>query len=234
MNTPTTTPVNTLDFAKYPENLMPTIAQDADTGEILMVGFANPLALETTRQTRYATFWSRSRNELWTKWLTSWDTLEIRDIYTDCDNDTLVYLVKMNGSWACHIDGWKTCFRRRIDIATGLIDDTPSDLPQWSRVSRDEQLIIEARAAASPDDSFTAKLAQWSWGKLAGKLAEETLETVQALLGNEWRDRIISELADMDYVTRIILAKINTALQNSGNTPISIDEIESELVRRRK
>jgi phosphoribosyl-ATP pyrophosphohydrolase len=140
----------------------------------------------------------------------------------------------MNGSWACHIDGWKTCFRRRIDIATGLIDDTPSDLPQWSRVSRDEQCIIEARAAASPDDSFTAKLAQWSWGKLAGKLAEETLETIQALLGNEWRDRIISELADMDYVTRIILAKINTALQNSGNTPISIDEIESELVRRRK
>jgi phosphoribosyl-AMP cyclohydrolase len=63
MNTPTTTPVNTLDFAKYPENLMPTIAQD----EILMVGFANPLALETTRQTGYATFWSRSRNELWTK-----------------------------------------------------------------------------------------------------------------------------------------------------------------------
>lgn len=67
MNTPTTTTVNTLDFAKYPENLMPTIAQDADTGEILMVGFTNPLALETTRQTGYATFWSRSRNELWTK-----------------------------------------------------------------------------------------------------------------------------------------------------------------------
>jgi phosphoribosyl-ATP pyrophosphohydrolase len=234
MNTPNTTPVNTLDFAKYPENLMPTIAQDADTGEILMVGFANPLALETTRQTGYATFWSRSRNELWTKWLTSWDTLEIRDIYTDCDNDTLVYLVKMNGKWACHIDGWKTCFRRRIDTLTGLIEDAPSDLPRWSRVNQDEQRIIEARATASPDDSFTAKLAQWSWGKLTGKLAEETFETVQALLGNEWRDRIISELADMDYVKQIIIAKINISLRDQWANPISTEEIDSEIISRRK
>ena len=61
------TPNNTLDFAKYPENLMPTIAQDVDTGEILMVGFVNPEALIETRKIGFATFWSRSRNELWTK-----------------------------------------------------------------------------------------------------------------------------------------------------------------------
>lgn len=88
----------TLDFAKYPESLMPTIAQDADTGSILMVGFTNPEALNESRKSGLATFWSRSRNELWTKGLTSGDTLEIRDIFTDCDNDTLIYLVKMNGN----------------------------------------------------------------------------------------------------------------------------------------
>lgn len=223
-----------LDFSKYPDESMPTIAQDADTGEILMVGFANPLALETTRQTGYATFWSRSRNELWTKWLTSWDTLAIREIFTDCDNDTLIYLVKMNGRWACHIDGWRTCFRRRVDTVTGDIESSPSDLPRWSRVSRDEQEIIERRSIASPETSFTAKLAQWSWGKLVGKLAEETFEVVDALLRDEWRDRIISELADVDYVRQIILAKINTSLRDIWIAPISIKEVETEIVNRRK
>lgn len=223
-----------LDFAKYPENMMPTIAQDADTGAILMVGFTNSLALAETRKTGLATFWSRSRNELWTKGLTSGDTLEVQDIYTDCDRDTLVYLVKMNGSGACHIDGWKTCFRRRVDMITGNIEDAPSDIGEWSRVSRDEQAIIEERAQVSPKDSFTAKLAQGSWGKLVWKLAEETFESVQALLGNEWRDRIVSELADVDYVTRIIIAKINMTLRDQGIAPISTAEIEAEIVARRK
>lgn len=223
-----------LDFAKYPDNLMPTIAQDRYTGEILMVGFANPEALGETRRTWFATFWSRSRNELWTKWLTSWDTLEVEQIYTDCDNDTLIYLVKMNGKWACHIDGWRTCFRKRIDRVTDFIDTTPSDLPNWSRVWADEQKMIEARSSADPKSSFTAKLAQWSWGKLVAKLAEETFESVQALLGSEWRDRIISELADVDYVTRIIIAKINTALREQWLEPISLSEIEREIVSRRK
>jgi phosphoribosyl-ATP pyrophosphohydrolase len=199
-----------------------------------MVGFANPEALDETRRTWFATFWSRSRNELWTKGLTSWDTLEVEQIYTDCDNDTLIYLVKMNGKWACHIDGWRTCFRKRIDRVSGLINTTPSDLPNWSRVWVDEQAIIEARSSSDPKDSFTAKLAQWSWGKLVGKLAEETFESVQALLGNEWRERIISELADVDYVTRIIIAKINTALREHWLDPISVSEIEREIVSRRK
>ena len=199
-----------------------------------MVWFVNPEALAETRTTGFATFWSRSRNELWTKWLTSGDTLEVREIATDCDNDTLIYLVKMNGKWACHIDGWRTCFRRRIDTTTGFIWDTPTDLPKWSRVNGDEQLIIESRVSADPKDSFTAKLAQWSWGKLVGKLSEETFEAVQALLGDEWRARIISELADIDYVNRIILAKINIALRNQRLPTISVEEIEREIVWRRK
>lgn len=223
-----------LDFSKYPENLMPTIAQDADTGTILMVGFANPEALEKTRNTGFATFWSRSRNEIWTKGLTSGDTLEVEQIYTDCDNDTLIYLVKMNGKWACHIDGWRTCFRKRIDRVTGFIDTTPSDLPNWSRVTRDEQAIIADRARVSPESSFTAKLAQWSWGKLVGKLGEEVFESVQALLWDEWRDRIISELADVDYIKQILIAKINMALEEQWISSILITEIEQEVVSRRK
>lgn len=163
----------TLDFAKYPESLMPTIAQDADTGAILMVGFANPEALNESRKSGLATFWSRSRNELWTKGLTSGDTLEILDIFTDCDNDTLIYLVKMNGNGACHIDGWTTCFRRRVDQITGQIIPTPMDLPTWSRVLDDEEKMIQGKQFDDPDNSSTAKALQGKVSRIAQKVGEE-------------------------------------------------------------
>lgn len=233
MNTPPNASMG-LDFQKYPESLMPTIAQDRNTWEILMVWFANPLALQKTRETWMATFWSRSRNELWTKWLSSWDTLMVENIFTDCDRDTLIYLVTMKGKWACHIDSWRSCFRRKVDMLTWEINPEPENLPLWSRVNTDEQLIIESRASASKEVSFTAKLAQWTWWKLVAKVTEETFEAVTALTWNEGRGRIISELADIDYVTRIVLAKINQSLRDQKIPPISVEEIEQEIMARRK
>lgn len=193
MNTLNTTNL-ALDFAKYPENLMPTIAQDIDTGSIMMVWFANPLALEETRKTWLATFWSRSRNELWTKWLTSWDTLEIRDIFTDCDNDTLVYLVKVNGAGACHIDGWRTCFRRRVNLITGNIDSQVSDLPNWSRVLQDEEQMIISKKEADPKKSSTAKALQWKVSRIAQKVAEEWVEVSLAFMDIESSNRAFEEI----------------------------------------
>jgi phosphoribosyl-ATP pyrophosphohydrolase len=184
----------TLDFAKYPENLMPTIAQDIDTWAIMMVWFTNPLALEETRKTGLATFWSRSRNELWTKWLTSWDTLEIREIFTDCDNDTLVYLVKVNGMWACHIEGWRTCFRRRVDLITGEVAGNPSDLPRWSRVLQDEEQMIMERKTANPEISSTAKALQWKVSRIAQKVAEEWAEVSLAFMDIESSKRAFEEI----------------------------------------
>jgi phosphoribosyl-AMP cyclohydrolase/phosphoribosyl-ATP pyrophosphohydrolase len=184
----------TLDFAKYSENLMPTIAQDVDTWAIMMVGFANPLALEETRKTGLATFWSRSRNELWTKWLTSGDTLEIRDIFTDCDNDTLVYLVKVNGSGACHIEGWKTCFRRRVSLITGEIENKASDLPRWSRVLLDEEQMIVWRKTSNPETSSTAKALQWKVSRIAQKVAEEWVEVSLAFMEIASSNRAFEEI----------------------------------------
>lgn len=95
---PNVSDAKSLDFKKYADGLMPAIAQDRANGQILMVGFANREALDETVRTGFATFWSRSRNELWTKGLTSGDTLTIDSIFTDCDSDTLVYVVERNGA----------------------------------------------------------------------------------------------------------------------------------------
>lgn len=100
--------------------LVPTVAQDYLTGEILMLGYVNPEALEETLRTGYATFWSTSRNELWTKGKTSGDYLEIKEILTDCDQDAIIYRVERKGSGACHTkdssgNARRSCFYRRIE-----------------------------------------------------------------------------------------------------------------------
>ncbi len=99
--------------------LVAAVAQDYDSGEILMLGYVNPAALEETIRTGYATFWSTSRNELWTKGKTSGDYLEVKEILVDCDQDALVYRVSCLGSGACHTKDSKggarrSCFYRRM------------------------------------------------------------------------------------------------------------------------
>ena len=102
--------------------LVPTVAQDCESGEILMVAYTNQEALEETIKTGYATFWKTSENRLWTKGKTSGDLLKVREILTDCDQDALVYKVERIGGGACHTKDEsgnyrRTCFYRR------LIDD---------------------------------------------------------------------------------------------------------------
>ncbi len=102
--------INKLDWKKI-WDLIPVIAQDYKTWEILMQAYANKLALKRTLETWNATYWSRSRNELWEKWLTSWTTQEVYDIITDCDNDSIIYKIKQlwNPPVACHT--WqRSCF----------------------------------------------------------------------------------------------------------------------------
>src|SRR3989338_6513456 len=82
--------------------LAPVVVQDIFSRNILMVAYANQQALDTTLNTGYTTFWSTSRNELWTKGLTSGDMLEVKEVLVDCDQDALVYRVNMIGKGACH------------------------------------------------------------------------------------------------------------------------------------
>lgn len=96
-----------------PEALLPAIVQDAQTKEVLMLAWVNAEALKKTMETRNATFWSRSRNQLWTKGETSGNLQEIVSIHFDCDADSLLFLVQSHGP-ACHT-GERTCFYREIE-----------------------------------------------------------------------------------------------------------------------
>jgi len=100
-----------IDFG--PNGLVPAVAQDADTGEVLMLAYVNEEALERTHETGRAHYYSRSREELWEKGATSGHTQEIEEIRVDCDADTLLYVVDQAGG-ACHT-GYRSCFHRTVE-----------------------------------------------------------------------------------------------------------------------
>lgn len=114
-----------LDFTKLRkiaagrEDVIPAVAQDAATGEVLILGYANRLALETALRERKAVFWSTSRNELWIKGLTSGDYLELLEVRVNCEQNSLLYRVRPAGQGACHTKGAdgrsrSGCYYRRI------------------------------------------------------------------------------------------------------------------------
>lgn len=120
-----------LDFSKLKkvaacgEDIIPAIAQDHETGEVLIVGYANELALQTAKTEGMATFWSTSRNELWIKGKTSGDFLEIIDILVNCEQNSILYKVKPRGKGACHTkdangDPRQGCYYRKINLEGSL------------------------------------------------------------------------------------------------------------------
>lgn len=102
------------NFAKSESGLLPAIAQDADTGEVLMLAYINREAWEKTLATGKAHYWSRSRNKLWLKGETSGHVQLVKEIRIDCDEDTVVFKVEQLGGAACH-EGYSSCFFRRVD-----------------------------------------------------------------------------------------------------------------------
>jgi phosphoribosyl-AMP cyclohydrolase len=106
----------TIDFGKM-DGLVPGIVQDAGTGEVLMLGFLNSVSYATSLQTGFVTFWSRTRQKLWMKGETSGNRLRIVSVSTDCDNDTLLFRVQVDGDGlVCH-EGTVSCFTRLIALA---------------------------------------------------------------------------------------------------------------------
>ena len=102
-----------LNFSKSKDGILPAVVQDYVTGEVLMLAYINALAWEKTLETGKAHYWSRSRNSLWLKGETSGHVQMIKDIYVDCDDDTVIYKVEQIGGAACHT-GHKSCFFRRV------------------------------------------------------------------------------------------------------------------------
>ncbi len=108
-----------LDFGPDGQKLLPVVTQDVRTRDVLILAFVNQRAFDETRRSGYATYWSRSRNELWKKGLTSGDMLRVEEIRINCEQNSLVFLVTPQGKGACHAKGrdgspYKTCYYRRI------------------------------------------------------------------------------------------------------------------------
>jgi phosphoribosyl-AMP cyclohydrolase len=102
-----------LDFSKG-NGLLPAIAQDHKSGRVLMLAYINKAAWEKTLETGDAHYWSRSRQELWHKGATSGHVQKVKEIYVDCDNDTVVFKVEQVGGAACHL-GYESCFHKKVD-----------------------------------------------------------------------------------------------------------------------
>ena len=171
----------TIDFAKG-GGLVPAIVQDADTLQVLMLGYMNEAALAKTRDTGLVTFHSRSRDTLWTKGETSGNTLELVSITPDCDNDTLLVLARPAGP-TCH-EGTVSCFGDGGAHGVGFL----------GHLAR----VVESRKGADPSESYTAKLLSGPLVKAAQKVGEEGVETALAAVA-ECDEAFVGEAADLLY-----------------------------------
>jgi phosphoribosyl-ATP pyrophosphohydrolase/phosphoribosyl-AMP cyclohydrolase len=179
-----------MDIAFDDRGLVPCIAQDWSTGEVLMLAYMNADALARTRDTGELHFWSRSRQELWHKGATSGNTLALRALRVDCDGDTLLALVEPAGP-ACHT-GERTCFHNG-EVDTRAPHEALPDL---------ERTLVQ-RAAASPEGSYTAKLL--ADPPLIGEKVEEEAEEVARAAREETDERVDEEAADVLYHLLVLL-----------------------------
>ncbi len=191
---------------KFNENgLLPAVLQDYQTGQVLMLAYMNEEAFEKTIESGKATFWSRSRQKLWTKGETSGNYQYVKDIKIDCDNDTLLLLVDPAGP-ACHT-GNESCFYRKID------NDFYKKLYE----------IIVDRKKNPKEESYTSSLLKKGIDRIAKKIGEEASEVIIAGK-NEDKEEIIYETADLIYHLFIMLVLYD----------IKISDIEKELEKRHK
>ncbi|WP_426448504.1 bifunctional phosphoribosyl-AMP cyclohydrolase/phosphoribosyl-ATP diphosphatase HisIE [Siccibacter colletis] len=175
-----------LDFEKT-DGLLPAVIQHAVSGEVLMLGYMNDEALRVTEQSGKVTFWSRTKQRLWTKGESSGHFLNVVSITPDCDNDTLLILVNPVGP-TCHL-GTSSCFGEAHH--------------QWHFLWELEQLLA-SRKSADPESSYTAKLYASGTKRIAQKVGEEGVETALAATVND-RHELTNEASDLMYHLLVLL-----------------------------
>jgi phosphoribosyl-AMP cyclohydrolase / phosphoribosyl-ATP pyrophosphohydrolase len=203
-----------LDELKFDDRgLVPVVTQDAESGEVLMVAYANRAALEACQQTGSAHYWSRSRNELWRKGATSGNVQDVVEIRVDCDGDAVLYRVHQSGP-ACHT-GSGSCFHRTVGEHDLL--DAGSAGHILSRLAR----IIEERERDRPEGSYTTFLFDHGLDKILKKVGEEATETVIAAKNDDPRE-LTMESADLIFHLLVMLRA----------REVSVAEVWRELERR--
>ena len=194
-----------IDFDKM-GGLVPAIIQDAVTKNVLMLGFMNEEAYQKTIDTKKVTFWSRTRNCLWTKGETSGNYLALVDIRLDCDNDTLLVKVHPQGP-TCHL-GTDTCWGE---------DNSLNPILFLSEL----QNFIDKRHQEMPENSYTTSLFKKGINKMAQKVGEEATETIIEAT-NGTNEQLVYESSDLLYHLIVMLTAKG----------LSIEDVASELIKR--
>lgn len=194
-----------IDFDKM-GGLVPAIIQDAVTKNVLMLGFMNEEAYQKTIDTKKVTFWSRTRNCLWTKGETSGNYLNLVDIRLDCDNDTLLVKVHPQGP-TCHL-GTDTCWGE---------DNSLNPILFLSEL----QNFIDKRYQEMPENSYTTSLFKKGINKMAQKVGEEATETIIEAT-NGTNEQLVYESSDLLYHLIVMLTAKG----------LSIEDVASELIKR--
>lgn len=183
-----------LDFNKG-DGLIPAIIQDATTNKVLMLGYMNEASLAATHQSGKVTFFSRSKNRLWTKGETSGNFLLVEEVIADCDKDTLLIKANPVGP-ACHT-GADTCFNEKNADAISFLTHLTK--------------TIEDRKTSTPDASYTSSLFAKGINKVAQKVGEEAVEVVIEAMDNNI-DLLKSESADLLFHLMVLLSHKNLTL----------------------
>ena len=183
-----------LNFQKL-NGLIPCIVQDASTHTVLMLGFMNEEAYERTIKEKLVTFYSRSKKRIWTKGETSGNYLEVVEVLTDCDQDTLLIKANPKGP-VCHL-GHDTCFNEVNN--------------QWSLNSLEQ--VIKDRQANPTENSYTTKLFQSGINKIAQKVGEEAVELIIEAKDNN-KELFLNEAADLMYHYLVLLSAKGYSLKD--------------------
>ena len=208
-----------IDKVKFDENgLVPVVVQDHETGEVLMLGYMDEEALKKTTETGLVHFHSRSRGKLWMKGETSGNLQNVKELWLDCDGDSLLVKVEQAGV-TCHT-GNRTCFYREYanEDFVPREEKSPDAL-----VLEDVFSVIEDRKKNPREDSYTSSLMKKGRESILKKIGEEAFEVMLGSMADD-RDNINWEVADLWYHTLVLLSYHDT----------SIREIFKDLDRRRK
>lgn len=200
------------DFKLNSDGMVPVIVQDYKTDEVLMLAYMNEEAFQTTLETGKMTYWSRSRDELWTKGLTSGHVQYVKSLTLDCDNDTILAKVSQVGA-ACHT-GNRTCFFQELV-------EKPYDDTNPLRVFQDVYDVILDRKAHPKDGSYTNYLFDKGIDKILKKVGEECTEIVIAAK-NPDKEEIKYEISDFLYHVMVLMAEKG----------VTWEDITRELARR--
>ncbi len=204
-----------LDFSK---GLLPAIAQESGTKDVLMLGFVNEEAVRLTLDTGYAHYFSRSKERIWKKGEESGHLQKIVDVLVDCDNDTLLYIVEQTGV-ACHT-GAKSCFFTSLSSGERVLEQ---EIDMSSVYGVVDTLFheIESKKFTDPDTSYTAKLFSKGENTICKKIVEEAAELCFAIKDRDKKE-IIYESADLLY----------HALVGLSFSAVSPELVKTELRRR--